>query len=65
MIAAVGDDSNIIPEESAIPGFKTPNYWGCIKTTDRRTQRFICTTTGKTTHNSHYIPTKGPPVCVT
>ena len=71
IIAAVNDDSSVITEECAIPDFATPKGFELPENCGDEFRQLIeehkdlfRTTPGKTTHDCHYILTKGSPICV-
>ena len=71
VIAAVNADSSEISEECAIPDFGAPKTYELPENCGDEFRQLIeeyndlfCTIPGKTTHECHYIPTKGPPIRV-
>ena len=69
VIAAVNADSSEISEECAIPDFGAPKTYEVPENCGDEFRQLIeeyndlfYTTPGKTTHDCHYIPTKGPPI---
>ena len=69
VIAAVNGGSNEILEECAILDFGVPKAYELPESCGDEFRHLIeeynglfYTTPGKTTHDCHYIPTKGPPV---
>ena len=71
VIAVVNGDWSEITEECAIPDFGTPKVYELPESYGDEFRQLIeeynnlfCTTPGKTTHDCHYIPTKGPPIRV-
>ena len=71
MIAAICTDSNVVPEECAIPDFGAPNNCelpencgGDFRQLVEEHKALFGIIPGKTTLDCHYIPTRGPPIRV-
>jgi len=72
VIAALSTDSSVMPEECAIPDFGAPtttyespeNCGGDFKQLVEEHKTLFGIVPGETTLDCHYIPTKGPPICV-
>ena len=71
VIAALSTDSSVIPDECAIPDFSVHNTYELPENCGDDFRQLLeehntlfGVVPGKTALDCHYIPTKGPPICV-